>query len=101
MICREAELYEIEKYEAGMEDGYSCMFKYPTCSYKNPKGLYKQCDECTLDIEKKPYIKDIMNGKTFLEDSDYILFGKIIEGIQLRSVISKEEFESKYEIIGQ
>ena len=45
------------KYEAGMEDGFSCIPFVLTCAFKNSEGLYKQCGECILDIPKKPYLE--------------------------------------------
>ena len=69
---KKLEIVEAVKYESGMEDGFSCMSSTMTCVFRNSNGDYKQCDECTVDIPKRPYFEHEF-GKYHFDECDYII----------------------------
>lgn len=71
-LMKKVEYIDAVKYESGMEDGFSCQSFVLNCVFKNSEGSYRQCDECTLDIPKKPYLEWEF-GYSHFDVGDYIV----------------------------
>ena len=81
---------EAEVYQAGLEDGFSCMVFASICRWKNK--VYKDCKSCSLDIEKKPYRQSLLH-KEYINEGDYIVIGSEVGN---KVVMSAEDFEAAY-----
>ena len=75
-----------------MEDGFSCIPFVSACQWQNKDGDYKQCTQCTLDIQKKPFISTPV-GNDYINDGDWI----IIEANGRRYPCDPDIFEVFYE----
>ena len=53
---RKKEIIKAKPFQPGDEDGMTCVRYVMMCEHTNSKGLYKQCEECTADIRKEPYV---------------------------------------------
>ena len=82
-------IVEAEVYQAGLEDGFSCMFFASICRWKNK--VYKDCKSCSLDIEKKPYIQCLLH-REYIDEGDYI----VTDEVGNKVVMSAEDFEAAY-----
>ena len=83
-------------FEEGDEDGMSCIPFVTQCVWKDPKGLYKNCKDCILEMPKRPYITELENDKFFGEwGENYLCCG--IDGE--RWLVEKSIFERTYEVI--
>jgi len=82
---------EAEVYQAGLEDGFSCIPLVLICRYKNKDGCYKDCGLCSLDIEKKPYIQCLLH-REYIDEGDYI----VTDEVGNKVVMSAEDFEAAY-----
>lgn len=87
---KQPEIIEAVKYEYGMEDGFCCLpytgksvnreeFMTGSYTYKNQcvrtdiDGLYKQCDTCTENIPKKPYLDNNIN-RFNIDNVEFLLY---------------------------
>ena len=82
-------IVEAEVYQAGLEDGFSCMVFASICRWKNK--VYKDCKSCSLDIEKKPYIQCLLH-REYIDEGDYI----VTDEVGNKVVMSAEDFEAAY-----
>ena len=83
-------------FESGDENGFSCIPFVSECSFTNNDGIYKDCKNCTLDIDKKPYISTLESNTHFGE------FGKhyLCVGIDGKKwLVDKDIFERTYEVV--
>lgn len=86
-------IVDAEVYEAGMEDGFSCVPFVYECKYSY-FGEYFKCDHCELDIPKKPWL-GTPEGSQYINEGDYIILDK--HGANWR--LNAERFEEIYEKI--
>ena len=90
-FARRQRIVEAEVYQVGLEDGFSCIPLVSMCRWKNKDGRYKDCANCPLDIEKKPYIQSLFH-KEYIDEGDYIVTDEVGDKV----VMSAEDFEAAY-----
>jgi hypothetical protein len=90
MKYRLRETVVIKKYKKGKEDGFSCMPFRNLCEYKNKYGYFKDCMNCPIHTDKKPFI--YLLNKQYINNGDYIIYYENGD----REIIDKHTFRKKY-----
>ena len=84
---------ETISYIYGMEDGFSCIPFNVLCRRKDINGKYKQCETCTLDIKKKPFLQNGSRiSRVYINHNDLI----VIDSDKYIYPCSREKLEEKY-----